>query len=206
MDCKIFRKKSQDCVVLSTTKSLYRANIALFSKQWWNRQNFQVLELHSLGKYICNLTSNVAYLLLLDFWVLIYFLPKKANRTGVINDPPGQTHSLIYSEHCFLLFCSARFEKWVCTYKRMDRQYVRKQWSQYIPWLWFGLVDQYKEDALFTPVWKKVYQLYTCPIFYSRAGMENNSMETRLKYILSYFSFAKNYELLCNWATPESIG
>ena len=29
-----------------------------------------------------------------------------------INDPLGQTHSHISSEHCFLLFCFSRFEKW----------------------------------------------------------------------------------------------
>ena len=34
------------------------------------------------------------------------------NKTGVINDPLGQTHSLASSEHCFLLVCFARFEKW----------------------------------------------------------------------------------------------
>ena len=49
----------------------------------------------------------------------------KYNKTGVINDPLGQTHSLASSEHCFLLFCFARFEKW----GRTDGQHVRKQWS-----------------------------------------------------------------------------
>ena len=33
------------------------------------------------------------------------------DKTGVINDPLGQTHSHASSEHCFLLFCFARFEK-----------------------------------------------------------------------------------------------
>ena len=36
----------------------------------------------------------------------------RANQTGVINDPPCQTHSHANSEHCFLLFCFSRFEKW----------------------------------------------------------------------------------------------
>ena len=36
----------------------------------------------------------------------------KKDKTDVINDPLGQTHSLASSEHCFLLFCFARFEKW----------------------------------------------------------------------------------------------
>ena len=34
------------------------------------------------------------------------------NKTGVINNPLGQTHSHANSEHWFLLFCFARFEKW----------------------------------------------------------------------------------------------
>ena len=33
-----------------------------------------------------------------------------------INDPLGQIHSLASSDHCFLLFCFARFEKWWRTY------------------------------------------------------------------------------------------
>ena len=32
------------------------------------------------------------------------------DKTGVINDPLGQTHSHASSEHCFLLFCFSRFE------------------------------------------------------------------------------------------------
>ena len=47
------------------------------------------------------------------------------NKTCVINDPLGQTHSLASSDHYFLLFCCARFEKWGRTYG----QHVRKQWS-----------------------------------------------------------------------------
>ena len=34
------------------------------------------------------------------------------HKTGVINDPIGQTHNHASSEHCFLLFCFSRFEKW----------------------------------------------------------------------------------------------
>ena len=33
------------------------------------------------------------------------------NKTGVINDPLGQTHSHAISEHCFLMFCFARIWK-----------------------------------------------------------------------------------------------
>ena len=36
----------------------------------------------------------------------------RSHKTGVINDPLGQTHSHASSKHCFLLFCFARFEKW----------------------------------------------------------------------------------------------
>ena len=60
---------------------------------------------------------------------------KLRNKTGVINDSLGQTHSHASSEHCFLLFssrfsssccfCFSRFEKW----KRADGQHVRKQLS-----------------------------------------------------------------------------
>ena len=30
----------------------------------------------------------------------------------MIHDPLGQTHNHVSSEHCFLLFCFSRFEKW----------------------------------------------------------------------------------------------
>ena len=36
----------------------------------------------------------------------------RTDKTGVINDPLGQTHSHASSEHCVLLFCFSRFEKW----------------------------------------------------------------------------------------------
>ena len=42
----------------------------------------------------------------------LYKLQISLNKTGVINDPLGQTHSNASSEHCFLLFCFSRFEKW----------------------------------------------------------------------------------------------
>ena len=41
----------------------------------------------------------------------------KRYKTGVINDPLGQTHSLASSEHCFVLL---DFEKWGRTYGRTD--------------------------------------------------------------------------------------
>ena len=42
------------------------------------------------------------------------------NKTGVINDPLGQIHSHPSSEHCFLLFCFSKFEKWGHTYVWTD--------------------------------------------------------------------------------------
>ena len=45
-----------------------------------------------------------------------YFATLFYNKTCVINDPLGQTHTcLASSDHYFLLFCFARFEKWVRT-------------------------------------------------------------------------------------------
>ena len=40
------------------------------------------------------------------------FINTNHDKTGVINDPLGQNHSHASSEHCFLLFCFSRFEKW----------------------------------------------------------------------------------------------
>ena len=37
--------------------------------------------------------------------VLYFKINKPKNKTGVINDSLGQTHSHTSSEHCFLLFC-----------------------------------------------------------------------------------------------------
>ena len=51
-----------------------------------------------------------------------YSTKPKKYKTGVINDPLGQTHSHTSSEYCFL-FCFARFEK----LGRTDGQHVRKQ-------------------------------------------------------------------------------
>ena len=48
----------------------------------------------------------------------VVFFNIKEYKTGVIIDPLGQTHSHDSSEHCFLLFCVSRFEKWGQTYVR----------------------------------------------------------------------------------------
>ena len=48
---------------------------------------------------------------------------KSFNKTGVINDPLGQTHSLASSEHCFRLKCVCFARVWkvdVRTYGRTD--------------------------------------------------------------------------------------
>ena len=50
-------------------------------------------------------------------------------KTGVINDPFGQTHGHASNEYCFLLFCFSRFEKWGRTDERTYGQHVRKQLS-----------------------------------------------------------------------------
>ena len=53
---------------------------------------------------------------------LTYFAIIGTNKTCVVNDPLGQTHSLASSDHYFLLFCFDRFEMWRWT----DGQHVQK--------------------------------------------------------------------------------
>ena len=55
--------------------------------------------------------------------IMLFAINKINYKTGVINDPVGQTDSHASSEHCFLLFCFSRFEKWRRTYG----QHVLKQ-------------------------------------------------------------------------------
>ena len=56
---------------------------------------------------------NLSLARLYNFTALRDISEKKyKNKTDVINDPLGQTHSLASSEHCFLMFCFARSEKW----------------------------------------------------------------------------------------------
>ena len=66
----------------------------------------------------------------------------KENKTGVINDPLGQTNNLASSEHCFRL-------KFVLFWKvgtdgRTDGRTddMCRNNDHYRPWLWVGLVDQ----------------------------------------------------------------
>ena len=65
----------------------------------------------------------------------------KKNKTCAINDPLGQTHSLASSDHYFLLFCFAIFEKWGRTDERTDN--MCKNNDHYRPALWVGRVDQF---------------------------------------------------------------
>ena len=44
-------------------------------------------------------------------------------KTGVMNNPLGQTHSLASSEHFYLLFCFAKFEKWGRTDNMCENNY-----------------------------------------------------------------------------------
>ena len=69
----------------------------------------------------------------------IYKISKiKNNKIGVINDPLGQTHSHASREHCFLLFCFSRFEKWGRTDNMCENN------DPYRSWLWVGRVDQFR--------------------------------------------------------------
>ena len=69
------------------------------------------------------------------------------NKTGVINDPLGQTHSLASSEHCFVLKSG---DGW--TDGRTDDKF--KNNYHYRPWLWVGFVDQF---MLVTMCWHRYY-------------------------------------------------
>ena len=60
--------------------------------------------------------------------------PYLSYKTGVINDPLGQTHSLATREHCFsfVLFL-LDIEKW----RRTDGQHVQKQLSLLAVIVWW---------------------------------------------------------------------
>ena len=95
----------------------------------------------------CNSVSTISHLTL-NFhiehkWFFIHYsfvlnllFSHKPNKTGVINDPLGQTHSHASSEQCFLLICFSRFEKWGRTDNMCEYN------DPYRPWLWVGRVDQ----------------------------------------------------------------
>ena len=92
-----------------------------------------------LCSHMLSVRTYVCPSVVLSFPTFKHF-ENKTNKTGVINDPLGQTHSHASSEHCFLLFCFSRFEKWgwmdVQTYNMCENN------DPYRPWLWIGRVDQ----------------------------------------------------------------
>ena len=78
---------------------------------------------HYIIKIISRFLINLRFLsnssLSIQAKSLLYFSGKLwCNKAGVINDQLGQTHSHASSEHCSLLFCFSRFEKWGRTYGR----------------------------------------------------------------------------------------
>ena len=64
-------------------------------------------------------------------------------KTGVINDPLCQTHSLASSEHCFCLkfVLFWKVGTGVQTYGRTNNMCENN--DPYRPWLWVGRVDQF---------------------------------------------------------------
>ena len=90
------------------------------------------------------------------------------HKTGVINDPLGQTHSLASSERCFLLLCVASFWK-VGTYGRHPYPYR--------PWVWVGRVDQKMSFSFRISwrhlTWKLRTNTYQYNITHSRSGINH---------------------------------
>ena len=136
------RTKSRDETFLNEilwcSTSIFRRGTLMYYCH--NRTYSQTMHLTRLEKKTCYtffLFSNLKFpslALLIGlkfseriFWgvVLRSSSNLRRNKTGGINDPLGQTHGHASSEHCFLLFCFSRFEKW----GRTDGQHVRKQWS-----------------------------------------------------------------------------
>ena len=75
----------------------------------------------------CELCSCFKQLLEYTMKERLFFERTTGNKTGVINDPFGQTHSLASSEHCFR-FKFLLFWK-VGTDGRTNGRHVQKQWS-----------------------------------------------------------------------------
>ena len=70
------------------------------------------------------------------------------DKTGVINDPLGQTHNLASSEHCFLLFFALLDLK-----SREGRTDMCKNSDHYRPWLWVGRVDRFERKKYPEQMW-----------------------------------------------------
>ena len=84
----------------------------------------------------------------------------KTNKTGVINDPLGQTHSHASSQRCFLLFCFSRFEKWGWTYLRTTCVKTMIPTGRD-----FGLAEWIIHDSclVLAILTKKWYETHECP-------------------------------------------
>ena len=82
------------------------------------------------------------------------------NKTGVINDPLGQTHSLASSEHCFRLKFVSLWK--VGTGGRTND--MCKNNDHYRSWLWVGLVDQLETifaGVFWAVIWRFIIQNFS---------------------------------------------
>ena len=95
-------------------------------------------------------------------------------KTSVINDPLGQTHSHASSEHCFLLFCFSRFEKWGRTYGRTTcaktiiltgRDFGLAEW-----------INTFFTGYFVLPWYVNIY-----------CGRFNHNTDTRIKFVLNLY-------------------
>ena len=107
--------------------TLYRTNMTFSSLIIFNLKGQPWLnsKLHFCKTYIYHVLLHTSCPTTTTIIQTLYIFNKNNYKTSVINDPLGQTHSHASSEHCFLLFCFSRFEKW----RWMDGRHVRKQWS-----------------------------------------------------------------------------
>ena len=136
------------------------------------------------------------------------------NKTGVINDPLDQTHSLANSEHCFRwnLFC---FENWGRTDGRTyERTYERKTCAKnndhYRPWLWVGLVDQQaiigiSKWFLSYYSWNFVYGVF-CDVLFLRCHVITNTSHLQYTYkLLLTFWVSKYFQNTTKKTVTEQI-
>ena len=131
---------------------------------------------------------------------------KNFDKTGVINDPLGQTHSHVSSELCFLLFCFSRFEKWGRTYV-MNGQHVRKQWSLPTVTLGWPSGSIYKEKTR-NDFCHKVCQYSTFRAsywtFFFGAKKMANYKKLKANYILKCAYFSPPESLLSTTSAAKS--
>ena len=79
--------------------------------------------IHSTSQQVGRHWRSVFFCLILKLWEGRTGNRNIVNKTGVINDPLGHTHSLAISEHCFHLKF-VLYEKWGWT-----DEHMQKQWS-----------------------------------------------------------------------------